>query len=397
MDASSSVESVGRIARPWPLAIGSFFLAFALVVVTLVGSESEGNWAGGPPTLSVSGSEFEIARGTGRRDPTTATLEGLDPSGTGVLSARVAPFEAERYSRVDVVLKALGPARPTVALIWRTREQPGRVFSKPLQWVDDRTAPLPVSDHDGWSGTITGLAVIVRGRAPEPLVLESVTVPGLSARKALGEIVGQWTRHFPFRAHSNHFPFDEERSYSLSLLAATAIAQALAAIGYLYYARRRRIARDSRVFWAIFLVGWLLLDFRWQLNLLRQHAESAASFAGKSTEEKHLAGTDRELFALLRQVSTALPPPPARVAVLSSNDSLRFRSAFFLLPHSVNGVFAPEPQPGNLRAGDYVLLFLYQKARYDRDAKTLTWLDGQSKAVDEVLYQNPDFVLLRLR
>ena len=397
VDASPSVEPVGRIAQPWFVAIGLFVAAFALVVVTLVGSESEGNWVSGPPTLAFPGSDFEVARGTGRKVATATMLEGLDASGTGVLSARVGPFAAEPYSRVDAVVQALGTARPTIALIWRTREHPNRLFSKPLQWVDDRTAPVAVSANDGWSGTITGLAVVVRGRVPEPLVLESVTLPGLSARTALREVAGQWTRHFPFRAHSNHFPFDEERSYSLSLLAGIAIAQALAALGYLYYARRRRIARDARVLWAIFLVGWLLLDLRWQVNLLRQHVESAGSFAGKSTEEKHLSGADRELFALLQQVSAALPPPPARVTVLSSNSSLRFRSAFFLFPHSVNGVFAPEPRPENLRAGDYVLLFLYEKARYDRDAGTLTWSDGQRRAVDEVLRPNPDFVLLRLR
>ncbi len=397
VDASPSVESVGRTAQPWTLAIGLFVAALALVVVTLVGREGEGNWVSGPPTIAVPGADFEVTRGTGRRLATATMLEGLDASGTGVLSARVGPVEAERYPRVDAVVRALGPARPTIALLWRTREHPSRLFSKQLQWVDDRTAPVAVSANDGWSGTITGLAVAVRGRAPEPLALESVTLPGLSASTALREVAGQWTRHFPFRAHTNHFPFDEERSYSLSLLAAIAIAQALAALGYLYYARRRSIARDARVFWGIFLAGWLLLDLRWQVNLLRQHVESAGSFAGKSTDEKHLSGPDRELFALLQQVSAALPAPPARVTVLSSNSSLRFRSAFFLYPHSVNGVFAPEPKPENLRAGDYVLLFLYEKARYDRDARSLTWSDGQRRAVDEVLHPNPDFVLLRLR
>ena len=147
----------------------------------------------------------------------------------------------------------------------------------------------------------------------------------------------------------------------------------------------------------IFLAGWMLLDLRWQANLWRQLGDTAAAFAGKSTEEKHASGVDRELYALAQRVLAKLPQPPARIAVLARNDSLRFRVAYFLYPHSVNGIFGPEPRPGDLRSGDHVLLFFYDSAAYDRDTQALVWTDGQRRSVDELLIESRDVALVRVR
>ena len=147
----------------------------------------------------------------------------------------------------------------------------------------------------------------------------------------------------------------------------------------------------------IFLAGWMLLDLRWQANLWRQLGDTAAAFAGKSTEEKHASGVDRELYALAQRVLAKLPQPPARIAVLARNDSLRFRVAYFLYPHSVNGIFGPEPRPGDLRTGDHVLLFFYDSAAYDRDTQALVWTDGQRRSVDELLIESRDVALVRVR
>ncbi len=376
---------------------GLFAAALFAVVALVVLVGADGNYFGRPTPIARPATDFTLARGGGEKRDGTWLLQTTDASGTAVLSVNVAPFVAEPYTRVDIALKALGPARPRVALLWRTREHPGRMNAKPLEWTGDRIAPLRVGAEDGWGGTVTGLALVVRAPLKEPLALESVTVGAGSALGKLASLAGEWLAFFPLKAHSNHFPFDEERDYAVSPLVTVALAQALGIGAYLLWARRRKQVPAARVIAAIFLAGWMLLDLRWQSNLWRQLGDTAAAFAGKSTAEKHAAGVDRELYALAQRVQAALPPPPARIAVLASNDSLRFRVAYFLYPHSVNGIFGPEPRPGDLHPGDHVLLFFYGNAAYDRDAQALVWTDGQRKSVDELLFESRDVALVRVR
>ena len=376
---------------------GLFVAALAVVVAIAVVAGADGNYLARPLPIARPAADFTLPRGGGERRGDTWVVQATDASGTAVLSVNVAPFAAAPYSRVDVGLKALGPSRPRVALLWRTREHPGRMNAKPLEWTGDRIRPLQVGAEDGWDGTVTGLAIVVRAPLKEPVALAGATVGAGSALDKLAEIVGQWAAFFPLKAHSNHFPFDEERDYSLSPLATVALAQVLGIGAYLVWARRRKTVPDRRTIAFVFLAGWMLLDLRWQINLWRQLGDTAAAFAGKSTEEKHASGVDRELYALVQRVLAKLPQPPARIAVLATNDSLRFRVAYFLYPHSVNGIFGPEPRAGDLRAGDHVLLFFYDKAVYDRETQALVWTDGQQRLVDELLVESRDVVLVRVR
>lgn len=376
---------------------GLFVAALAVVVAIAVIAGADGNYFASPPPIGRPAAEFTLTRGGGERRGDAWVVQATDASGTAVLSVNVGPFAAAPYSRIDIDLKALGPSRPRVALLWRTREHPGRMNAKPLEWTGDRVRPLHVGAEDGWDGTVTGLALVVRAPLKEPLALGGATVGAGSALGKLAEIAGQWAAFFPLRAHSNHFPFDEERDYPLSPLATVALAQVLGIGAYLVWARRRQQAPARRMIAFIFLAGWMLLDLRWQANLWRQLGDTAAAFAGKSTEEKHASGVDRELYALAQRVLAKLPQPPARIAVLARNDSLRFRVAYFLYPHSVNGIFGPEPRPGDLRTGDHVLLFFYDSAAYDRDTQALVWTDGQRRSVDELLIESRDVALVRVR
>lgn len=395
---TSSTPATG--AGPAPSlrqGFGLFVAALAVVVAIAVVAGADGNYLAQPAPVTRAAADFTLARGGGERRGDAWVVQATDASGTAVLSVNIPPFAAAPYSRVAVDLKALGPSRPRVALLWRTREHPGRMNAKPLEWTGDRIRPLHVGAEDGWDGTVTGLAIVVRAPLKEPLALAGATVGADSALGKLAEIAGQWAAFFPLRAHSNHFPFDEERDYPLSPLATVALAQLLAIGAYLTWARRRRTAPAKLVIAVVFLAGWMLLDLRWQANLWRQLGDTAAAFAGKTTEEKHASGVDRELYALVQRVHAKLPPPPARVAVLATNDSLRFRVAYFLYPHSANAIFGPEPRAGDLRPGDHVLLFFYGNAAYDRATQSLVWTDGQRRAVDELLVENQDVALVRVR
>lgn len=403
MNASICDSAVIPPPRWWLAAPSFLAAAYVVVLLAVVAVHSGGSWIGGPPSIVVPATAFQVVRGSGQLRGAAFVLDSLDAAGNAVVTMQVAPFAAAEYSRVEWTLAAPSVAQPVVAFLWRTREHPNRMQSKTARWIDGRIAPLDLDAKDGWTGTVAGVALAVRGILPEPLALESVTLPGTSAATAANEIRRQWIARHPFKASSIAFPFDEERDDRLSLLATTALAQALALACYLLVARRRRWPFDARVAWAVFLAGWFVLDARWQVGLWRQLRDTGGTYAGKTTEEKHLATAERDFYAMMNEVGAALPAPPARVFFLSDNASLRARGAFFLYPHNVNAFYLDLPpaararEPDTLRPGDCLLLLLYSGARYEREAGALVWRDGRRRQVDELLWKTDGIFLLRVK
>jgi hypothetical protein len=397
------LDSASRSPRWWLAAAAALLFGFALVLLGYVARHANGHWFAAPPTVTIPATSFDRMRGVAAQRDGRLLIEATDVEQAAIVRATMPKFAAADYPRIQFNLRLPGPEQPPVALLWTTQETPTRTFSRQLTWVDDGVAPLELDPAMGWSGTIVAVGLAVRGRLLQPLVLESAVLPGVSAASAAAGLRHDWTERSPFRTSSIAFPFDEERYQPLSMPAATALAVGLAIAGYLLFARSRKRRLDARVPWAIFLAGWLLLDARWQVNLWRQLADTAGEFAGKSGHEKHMTAVDNELYALMQQVSAALPAAPARVVFLSDNVSLRARGGFFLYPHSVNSLYGTPGRPrvavdpGTLHRGDHVLLMLYSGAQYDREGKTLVWRDGRKTAVDELLYTSGGVALLRVK
>jgi hypothetical protein len=287
-----------------------------------------------------------------------------------------------------------------LSFLWRTLEHPNRNFHIPLEWRSGSVVSAELGSSDGWSGTITGIGLVAHGNLSQALIVQSCTVPSVSEWTALMEIGRQWSVPFPFKGTSITLPFDAERSDYATLLMVIAVAEGLAMSAYYLLTRGRRWPRDPRVLWAIFLIGWLILDVRWQANLWRQLAQTARQFAGETTTEKHLAADDHVLFELMQQVNSTLPAPPVRIRFLADNWALRTRGSFFLYPQNVYHDPNPVPSipnPDQLRSGDYVLLFWYSGLTYDRELQQLLWPDGRRKPADEILTPADGVLLLRAR
>jgi hypothetical protein len=399
---SPGAETVvaGTPGRWWAIASALLVAAIALVMAALAGSHSGGNVLKGPPAITVAGNRLNVVRGRGHPSAGAYVLEALDSSDLGVLSTRVQAFAANSYPRVEWELRGANPGTVKLSFLWRTLEQPSRNFHVDLEWQEGRVAAAELGASDGWSGTITGVALVVRGDLSQPLVVQSWTATSVSAWIALAEIGRQWSAPFPFKGTTITLPFDAERDDYASLLIVVAVSQGLAMSGYYLLARHRRWPRDSRVLWAIFLIGWLMLDFRWQANLWRQLAQTVRQFAGMTTEEKHRAADDGTLFELMRQVNAALPTPPVRILLLADNLALRTRGAFFLYPQNVYHDPTPgsrTPNPEQVRSGDYVLLFWYSGLTYERGQQRLLWPDGRAKAADEILVPGDGILLVRAK
>lgn len=389
----------GRRAIPWALGVGLLLVGISLSVLLAAIAHSGGNWRSGPPAITMDGGSFALVRGRGHRAGGAFVLEATDAELLAVLSARVAPFPAEGHPRVDLDLHSTDVLPVELVFLWRTQERPNRNFSKTLTWIGTRIAPLELGADDGWAGSITGVALVVRGSLPRPLVLESFSVPSVSVATVVADIGAQWSALIPIVAASVTLPFDDERSHYATMLASIAFGALIAAAIYGLIARRG-LRRDPRVYGAIVIAGWLLLDVRWQVNLWRQLARTEAMFAGKTTEEKHLASDDRELYSLMREVSRALPAPPVRIHFVADDLALRTRGSYFLYPQNVyhsETMRARKPLPEDLRGGDYVLLFLTSDLGYDASTREVTWPDGRRKAAEEILARPPGLTLVRMR
>jgi hypothetical protein len=360
-------------------------------------TQSAGHWTGAPAPIIAAGADLVPVQGAGHKDGKSFVLESAGAEGVAVLTAKLAPFQASEFPRVEWTVDSAQPAE--MLFVWRTREHPRRNYSKRLQWLVSGVAPLELSTDDGWSGTITGVALLVRSNLPVPLRVGSVRIVSRSASAAATEIFRQWGTHIALRGYSIGFPFDAERAHDLTALTAVAFAEGLAICAYLLLARWRGWRRDRRVLWGIFVGGWLLLDLRWQANLWGEVGERAQRFAGKTPEEKHLAAEDAPLFALVEKMKTGLPAAPARIVLYCDNAFLCARAAFFLYPQNVyravhRGVSPPSPD--ELRSGDYVLLIYSRALGYDRGRQLAVWRDGRARPAEEILLQ-PEALLLRIK
>ncbi len=386
-------------AQAWIAGVGLLVAGMAVSVLLVAIVHSGGNWRSGPPAVSVDGGAFALGRGRGHRDGREFVLEATDGEGLAVLSARVAPFGADGHPRIDFNLHSTDALPVDLVFLWRTEERPNRNSSRRLAWSGTHIAPLELGPDDGWTGTITGIALVARGTLPRPLVLESFSVPSVSIATVIGDIFHQWAAFIPIVAASVTLPFDGERSHYATLLATVAAGGFFAAALY-GLLTRRALSRDPRILWAIVVAGWLLLDLRFQVNLWRQLAQTAATFAGKTGEEKRLASDDHELYVLMKEVRAALPAPPVRIHFIADDQALRTRGSYFLYPQNVyysDGRRARKPVPEELRSGDYVLLFLTSDLGYDSAAQTLVWRDGRRKPAEQILSRPPGLVLVRVR
>jgi hypothetical protein len=147
----------------------------------------------------------------------------------------------------------------------------------------------------------------------------------------------------------------------------------------------------------LFVCAWLVLDARWTLNLARQVAATAATYAGKDWHERHLAADDGPLFSFIEKVRAKLPATPARVIVVADADYFRGRGAYHLYPHNV--YFDPRgntmPAPSSLKSGDYLVVYQRRGVQYDPGQKRLRW-DGGEPVGAEMLEAGQGAALFRI-
>ncbi|HZI84573.1 MAG TPA: hypothetical protein VFF44_11720, partial [Casimicrobiaceae bacterium] len=121
-------------------------------------------------------------------------------------------------------------------------------------------------------------------------------------------------------------------------------------------------------------------------------------YGGKTWEQRHLAAEDGALFAFIDRVRNKLPPPPARIFMAADVPYLRARGAYHLYPYNVyyDPASTAIPPPGEVRKGDYLVVYQRRGVQYDTAEQRLRW-DAYAPVSADLLITAPGAALFQIR
>jgi hypothetical protein len=329
-------------------------------------------------------------------------LPRLEPRQQASVELPVGALPTEHYATLE--LHTSGQGRMRFELAWLDESAPGGVRSIWLPPTAQGTQTIDLGSESAWRGTVGGLFLLMRGPVTEPLILHAVRLrpADASAGRLARQIWQEWTAFEGWRSHSINFIVGGSRAPLISPVLASAAWVALSTLLYVLWALLRRRTFHLTPFAVIFLAGWLALDLRWQVDLVRQLQITQSQFAGKDYHEKRLASHDRDLYRFAEQVKRHLPPEPARLFLIppSSGQEHRYtrtRLHYLLLPHNVGSLWDRPPAPENTRAGDHLLILRsHPHVNYDHQTGRLHWDRSRDLPVDRLM-AHPTGDLYRVR
>ena len=373
----------------WLAAV--LLLAFSFLILFFASLQYywPGKWWGSASTLTWKGEALTLAKGRGYNIQGELRIDGLAESGVAIATLSPSAFRASDYPAVHW---SVSSARPDtkVEFLWRTSENPDRVFARELEWLGNSTAPMNMAGDVNWRGQITGLMLMVRAPLAAPLSIEAVKL-----EPPMGIVWREWFGVEPWLGTSIHFMGGNETRQWLAPLPFAAAALGLALFGYAVIVWRKVLVFNYGMIWALVFIAWFALDMRWQFDLWHKLSLTQQRYAGKSWEEKHLAAEDGHLFTLMQQIKAMLPSTQPRVFLFADDEYIRGRGAYHLYPFNVlNGRdLLPATQ---YKSGDFIVILGKDEVEFDPAQHLLKWSAGQQLSADLLLLAENN-VLLKVR
>jgi hypothetical protein len=317
-------------------------------------------------------------------------LQDTDETGIAIVSL-ITRLRSIDYRRVQWEISGAQPGTE-LTLLWRTDYAPGQLNRIALESTPEGAQVELKPGEKLWIGHIEGLALAVRGKLAQPLVIKAVNTEPLDLRVTAYDRLHEWFAFQPWNGLSINTAaggLPEQRVWlpcAVALIVLTALGLCLALQRALRWPAYPLVPLAAG---AIVLAGWLLLDARWLWTRYAQARTTAASFAGKDMAARHLADLDRDLYTFVEEARAKLPASGARIYVFSDEIYFRTRTAYYLYP---NNVFVERPHNNELppataqaKPGEYVLGYLRHGLQYDPAKKLLRW-DGQAPRNADMLY-----------
>lgn len=391
---TKEIESISIPSSPpgqkWVGLLLIFILASAFLFVVLMQYYWPGRWWNSTEAMRWKGDALTLVKGHGHVEGGGLTIDGLSGQGVALVSLSPYAFPAKNYPMVRWSISA--PDRGTrVEFLWRTTENPGRVFAQPLAWENGTFLPLKLDGDANWHGQIAGLALMVRAPLDAPLKIDGISVEPVVP---LSIVRHEWFGIEGWDGTSINFTGGGDIRQWLAPLPFMAGALVLALLVYGLLVWRKVLVVDARMLWGLIFFSWFALDMRWQFDLWQKLGLTQQRYAGKSWEEKHLAAEDGRLFDLMQQVRAKLPSTSARVFLFADKEYLYGRGAYHLYPFNVLG--GPNLLAANqFKTGDFIVILGKDEVEYDPAQKQLKW-GGQQLGADLLLLAENN-VMLRVQ
>ena len=348
-----------------------------------------------PPTPQQwTGVELNLVEGKGYKGQGTLVVEALSDKGVAIASASPVQTEATDYSTVRLEIGGTPPSSGLFVL-WRRADNPGEIFTLPLNKDDQQTLSLRLSDDAAWRGKLGEIGLAVTTPLTEPLVIHRLTLVPVNTQPTLSDLVAEWLTLEPWSAASINFLYGGAPYPTLPLLPVVLAMVVIACAFYFVLIRIGFMVFNPLVIPALIFSGWLLLDLRWQFNLLNELSVTSHNYAGKTWTERHKSAEDGDLFDFVMRAKDNLPATPVRILFFSDLDYLQGRGAYHLYPHNVykSAVF---PSVQHFRSGEYVAFYQKTGLQYNPTTQKLLLGNNQEIPVDLILWGN-GYGLLKVR
>lgn len=396
--AAPAATTTAAAPRIGVLAIATFAVALAVLLVLYAALNVPGAWFPAASTTQWPARDLTITRGTATLAGGELLVTAPGEDNTAIVSLassiRATDFEAVHWIATNV------PENADVRLLWRSDYEPQKLNFAKVTVESGRLLPTLVGHDPGWLGRITGLALIVRAPLAQPLRIAGVEAKPMGAFEIVRDRAGEWLALEGWTGTSINTVTGgaDVQGLPLPLLIAGAVALG-AAIAWAWsrYARRRALSLPV-LFAVLFVIGWAVLDARWIANLARQVAITEQQYGNKGWRDKHLAAPDGPLFNFIEKVRAQLPPDAKRVFVASDAHFFRGRAAYHLYPRNVyaDAFRNVMPPPESLRLGDWIVVYQRRGMQYDAATRQLRW-DGLAPVTADMKFSDAGAALFEIR
>lgn len=377
--------------------------------------------------IVLTGKDFYIAIGKGGHEGSALKLKALDEAKSAVISSRKALFNATKYPIVEYKITGRTPGA-TVVLYWRTVTHNKETLFAKLHWNGDYLSAYNMSNEEEWKGPVTEMGISVSGDLRnQPVTIEQITFSPWTVKSLLLTVWTEWNAFEGWTQKSINAIRGMPKNALVSPVVAAAAWCGLAILLYtlwLFFYRASEVKFEleveeasrsvrqasaaqhsadtrhsgagrnpltiafaiTRQIWdfkaivIMFMIAWLVLDGKWQVDLWRQLEDTKYLFAGKSHHEQHLAASDVDIYVYAKKLrEKVLPKEPARIFIFSEahRSYWRVKLMYYLLPHNVYnyGKYTSSSWLSKyFKPGDYVIMLQPTALpHFDQDSGILKW------------------------
>ena len=367
----------------------------ALLVVTYLLFNLPGSWFGGGETKSYPGSAVAIATGNGQAEGERLVITRPDSKNATILALVTPRISTLEYGLVTFEVDGM-PDDADVTMFWRNDLAPNKMFTRNMTVAGGRVQDAMVAGDSNWLGRINTVGLIIRGPLNQRLTIHRVALNPATAGTVLMERWRDWFDRESWTGISLSRVIGGRPGMNLPLTLLAALAAILACLTYWGLQRWRGWVFSPLTIAAIVATGWLVVDMRWQWNLLANAAVSVDKYANKDLPDKRLAGVDAELERVAVDLRPLIPAD-ARVFVVAQDPVPAGRLSYLLLPARIHYDIAVNalPAPQQFKPGDLVLIHRKPGIRYSPERKEFFWED-QFHLKAEILYLKQGTVLARV-